>query len=149
MNVFLDTNVLVEYLERRRQYAAVSRILDAVEDGDFEACISTGGLYTTTYLLTNALKRQGIHRPEQTEKTREILNDITELLRIADLSAASASAAINDLRFTDLEDGYQFHCAQQHHCSVIITINTKDFPTQNVERILVLTPEQFVKRFLP
>jgi predicted nucleic acid-binding protein len=33
MKVFLDTNIFLEYFERRRQYEAVSQLLSAVEDG--------------------------------------------------------------------------------------------------------------------
>ena len=32
MKVFLDTNIFLEYLQRRRQYEAVSQLLSAVED---------------------------------------------------------------------------------------------------------------------
>ena len=32
MKVFLDTNIFLEYFERRRQYEAVSQLLSAVED---------------------------------------------------------------------------------------------------------------------
>ena len=36
MKVFLDTNLILEYLEKRREYMAVSRMLNAVEDGLME-----------------------------------------------------------------------------------------------------------------
>ena len=32
MKVFLDTNIFLEYFERRRQYEAVSQLLSAIED---------------------------------------------------------------------------------------------------------------------
>ena len=36
MKVFLDTNIFLEYLQRRRQYQAVSQLLSAVEDKRME-----------------------------------------------------------------------------------------------------------------
>ena len=45
MKVFLDTNVFLEYLERRRQYQAVSQLLSAIEDGRIKAVVSVGGIF--------------------------------------------------------------------------------------------------------
>ena len=73
MKIFIDTNVFMEFFERRDRYYAVGKILDAIEDGVLEAVISTGGIYTMTYLLTLGLKRNNIHKPQQTEKLRNAL----------------------------------------------------------------------------
>ena len=41
MKVFLDTNIFLEYFEKRREYQAVSCILDAIEDGRLKGkCIN-------------------------------------------------------------------------------------------------------------
>lgn len=146
MRLFLDTNVLIEYFERRTHYLPVSRIFDAIEDGEVEAIMSVGGLYTITYLLTTGLKRQGIHRPEQTEKLRSILNDVVDLVSTAELSSESISQAINDARFSDIEDSYQYHCAMEHQCDVFVTINIKDYPAS--ADIPVLLPQEYVERCL-
>ena len=37
MKVFLDTNIFVEYFERRHQYEAVSQMLSAIEEGRVRA----------------------------------------------------------------------------------------------------------------
>lgn len=66
MKVFLYTNVILEYIEKRRLYQAVNRLLNAVEDGKVKAVVSVGGVYTLTYLIRMELKRQGLHRPEHT-----------------------------------------------------------------------------------
>ena len=63
MKVFLDTNIFLEYFERRRQYEAVSQLLSAVEDRRLKAVVSAGCIYTLAYLVRSELKRQGIHRP--------------------------------------------------------------------------------------
>ena len=62
MKVFLDTNIFLEYFERRRQYQAVSQLLSAIEDGRLKAVVSAGCVYTLAYLVRSELKRQGIHR---------------------------------------------------------------------------------------
>ena len=74
MKVFLDTNIFLEYFERRRQYEAVSQLLSAVEDGSLKAVVSAGCIYTLAYLVRSEMKRQGIHRPEQTLRVRQTPN---------------------------------------------------------------------------
>ena len=44
MKVFLDTNIFLEYFERRRQYEAVSQLLSAVEDGRLKSVVSARGV---------------------------------------------------------------------------------------------------------
>ena len=39
MKLFLDTNVILEYLEARSEYLYVKRIFDDTEDGKHEAYI--------------------------------------------------------------------------------------------------------------
>jgi len=46
MKVFLDTNIFLEYFERRRQYEAVSQLLSAIEDGRLKAVVSAGCIPT-------------------------------------------------------------------------------------------------------
>ena len=58
MKVFLDTNIFLEYFERRRQYESVSQLLTAVEDGRLKATVSVGCIYTLAYLIRTELKRQ-------------------------------------------------------------------------------------------
>ena len=50
MKVFLDTNIFLEYFERRRQYKAVSQLLSAVEDGSLKAVVSAGWVDRGTVL---------------------------------------------------------------------------------------------------
>lgn len=47
MKVFLDTNIFLEYFERRKQYKSVSQILSAIEDKRIDGVVSVGGVYTT------------------------------------------------------------------------------------------------------
>ena len=148
MKLFLDTNVILEYLEARSEYLYVKHIFDDIEDGKHEAYISTGSVYTLTHLILSALKRNRIYRPEQTIESRKILNNIMHLIHVIDLKHESIVSAINDEHFTDLEDSYQYRCALEHKCDVLITINTKDYKDTNNNAIHVLSPRQFVESIL-
>lgn len=79
MKLFLDTNIFIEYFENRLQSNLVGQVFDTIEEGVVEAVTSTGGFYTMTYLLTNALNRNNIHKPEQTKRLRTILRDYTHV----------------------------------------------------------------------
>ena len=46
MRLFLDTNIFPEFIDRRAQYNEVCLLIDAIHDGHFDACISTGCMYT-------------------------------------------------------------------------------------------------------
>lgn len=108
MKVFLDTNIFMEYVSCRKQYKLVRNIFDLIEDGNIEAVVSVRGMYTTAYLLTRLFKEQGIHRPEQTEKLRLGLNGLLSLAEAVDCNHESIENGINDERFVDIEDSFQY-----------------------------------------
>jgi len=86
MRVFLDTNIFLEYFQRRTYHKEVSRIFDAIEDGNIKAYVSAGTIYTLAYLIRMELKRMQIHRPEQTSRLRTALNTILSLVSVGNVS---------------------------------------------------------------
>ena len=89
MKVFLDTNIFLEYFECRRQYEAVSQLLSAIEDGRLKAVVSAGCIYTLAYLVRSELKRQGIHRPEQTLRVRQTLDIVLSMTTVAGIATSA------------------------------------------------------------
>lgn len=148
MKVFLDTNIFMEYVSCRKQFKLVQAIFDAIEDGKIEAVVSVGGIYTTAYLLTRLFKEQGIHRPEQTEKLRTGLNGLLNLANVVDCRQEGIKKAINDERFVDIEDSFQYQCALQNGCNVLLTINVKDFKNVLDDNLPILTPADFVSQYI-
>lgn len=104
MKVFLDTNIFLEYFEQRREYQAVSQLLNAIEDGKLKAVVSAGCVYTLAYLIRMELKRQGIHRPEQTMRLRSLLNIVLSMATVTGVSHKNIVSGTNDLAFDDVED---------------------------------------------
>ena len=148
MKVFLDTNIFMEFFEQRTRCGVVRSILHAIEDKTFTGVISSGGLYTLTYLLTLGLKRNNIHRPEQTERLRNMLRLIVSLCTVVDSIHDKYVAAINDESFNDIEDSYQYQCALQNGCTQFVTINIKDYKDAGQTSIEILTPETFADKYL-
>ena len=148
MKVFLDTNIFIEYTTCRKQFRWVRDVFDAIEDEIISAVASVGGMYTNAYLVTLYFKDHGILRPEQTEGVRQTLLAFLQLASTVDCSSDTVQEAVNDERFTDIEDSFQYHCALQHDCDVLLTINIKDYKNVLGQRPEVLTPEEFVERYL-
>ena len=148
MKVFLDTNIFLEYFEQRREYQAVDKLLSAVEDGKLKAVVSVGCVYTLAYLIRVELKRQGIHRPEQTIRLRSTLNTVMSMVTTVGLSHKGLSQGINDLAFDDVEDSFQYQCALQNKCDALITINLKDYRNTDTAKMEILSPTEFVEKFL-
>ena len=148
MKVFLDTNIFLEYFERRREYQAVSQLLSAVEDGKLKAVVSAGCVYTLAYLIRMELKRQGIHRPEQTQRLRALLNIVLSMATVAGVSHKNIVSGTNNLAFDDVEDSFQYQCALQNKCDALVTINLKDYHNADTAKMKILSPTEFVEKFL-
>lgn len=148
MKVFLDTNIFLEYFERRRQYESVSQLLTAVEDGRLKATVSVGCIYTLAYLIRTELKRQGIHRPEQTQRLRATLDIVLSMVNVTGISHHRMVSGNNDPAFDDIEDSFQYQCALQGKCNAFITINIRDYQRADVSKIEILSPSEFVEKYL-
>ena len=148
MKVFLDTNIFLEYFEQRREYQAVSQLLSAVEDGKLKAVVSAGCVYTLAYLIRMELKRQGIYRPEQTLRLRALLNIVLSMATVAGVSHKNIVSGTNNLAFDDVEDSFQYQCALQNKCDALITINLKDYRNTDTAKMEILSPTEFVEKFL-
>ena len=144
MKLFLDTNILLEYLCGRDKAIEVRGLLDAIEDNRHEACISSSSFCTIAYYVELALKEKGFHKPEKTERLREILNSVLEIVTVLDVDHERTYTATNDLNFDDIEDSMQYQCAIKGCCECIITFNTKDYKNVEQEVISVLTPSTFL-----
>lgn len=148
MKVFLDTNLILEYLEKRREYIAVSRMLNAVEDGKIKAVISVGCVYTLTYLIRMELKRQGIFRPEQTLRLRAMLDIVMSMTTAVGISHKRIKQAIGNTAFDDVEDSFQYQSALQAKCDALVTINLRDYRNADTSKMEILSPSEFVEKYL-
>lgn len=144
MRVFLDTNILLEYLCERPKASLINDLLDLLEDNNSTLFISSTSYCTIAYYVEMILKGIGIHKPEKTEKTREILNVILDIVRIAETNHERAYIATNDQSFADFEDSMQYQCAMNNKCDFLITFNMKDFKDADLSQINIVTPEEFL-----
>ena len=147
MRIFVDTNIITEYLEERAQADLVDRIFEQSEQKDWERYISVGSFYTITYLTERFLRHQGIVQPQLAQQQCYILTTLLETFNVQDLDKQALIEGVSNLAFLDLEDSYQNQAALRADCDVLLTINKKDFKRIVDEKVIVLTPQEFIDRF--
>lgn len=148
MKVFLDTNIFLEYFEQRRECQSVAKLFDAIEDGKVKGVVSVGCVYTLAYLIRMELKRQGIYRPEQTIKLRSTLNTILSMVTSVGITHKRLVQGVNDANFDDIEDSFQYQSALQSKCDALVTINLRDFENVDASKIEIMSPTEFVNKYL-
>jgi len=148
MRLFLDTNVLMEFIGHRAEYDNVRKILLTILHRENRAFVSQGSVYTLAYLVERLLKENGIHRPELTEKLRRILSAILSLIEPLGISRYDLITAICNEDFTDIEDSFQYQCASVNRCGILITLNVSDYRDADLSRQEVLTPAAFIEKYM-
>lgn len=147
MNIFCDTNIIMEILQQRKFAAEVNLILtDAIGKG-YGLFISLGSFYTVTYLVERYLKEdKTLSKEERLSRLRYILNGVLDTFKLAGQLPDSIIEGVNDERFDDLEDSYQAHAAEEMGCGVLLTVNEKHFARFNdFSSVQVLTPQQYLE----
>lgn len=148
MKVFLDTNVIMVYLCNRIRYRQAKEILDAAYIKAYDVCMSSGCVYTISYLLARHLKEKDVHEPENTQTVRETINSLMEYVEVVDLKHSSFKQGLDDLTFKDLEDSYQYYCAIENDCDILVTFNMKDFVGEHSQAITLMPPKEFVDKYI-
>lgn len=147
MKVFYDTNIILEYLFRRKEGEIVRTILLWSHDNQVEKFLSSGSFYTLTYLIEKDLKNQGL---QDVQERRTVLCRILSglLQEYTIIGDTNWTKAINDIRFSDLEDSYQHQTALTAGCNILLTLNIRDFKQiADNSTISILTPAEFIDKY--
>ena len=136
IKIFLDTNVLLNYLTNREddELEASIEIIKSCAFGQYEGYISLQCLPTIWFVL----------RKYDNETKRSALRELCSIFTIVNISQMEVLDAINHTVFTDFEDCLQSKCAKEANADFIITCNGKDFLHSEVR---ALSPNQFLNLF--
>lgn len=135
MNVFVDTNVLLDVLARRKPfYEASAKIWSLAEAGEIKAHISAIS-FNNIYYIVRKLKNR-----KTAEEALRLLRDVFEPIA-ADGQILNQSI---DAGMDDFEDAVQYHSAVRAKASCLITRNPDHFPSSTLP---VLSPDEFLAAF--
>jgi predicted nucleic acid-binding protein len=133
MRVLFDTNIILDFLEKRAPFnEAADRLFEACDKTIISGFIAAQSIADIFYIL---------RKDYSVEERKNMLLGICELLIIVGSNSEQIIAALTNEDFTDLEDCIQTECAKSINAAYIITRNIEDFTASPVPAIL---PEDFL-----
>ncbi len=134
MVLFLDTNILLDFINRRGAFFSdAEKVLAACAKDENSAYIASISVTNCFYILRKEL-------PLKT--TKSIFRELLQIVDIADTSKQLILSAMENNDFSDFEDSLQSQAAEFVHAEYIITRDTKHFEKSVVP---VLTPQEFLE----
>lgn len=131
--VFVDTNVLLDFVLAREGEQDALDIFQMGEDSQIELVVSFLTMANIAYIARKHRTREELY---------EYLGELSSLFHILPMDEEQYKKALSMVA-PDFEDLLQYMCASNAACDFIITNNTRHFLFSNIP---VLTPSQFLKR---
>jgi predicted nucleic acid-binding protein len=133
-NLFIDTDVIIDFLVDRKPYSGEAAVnFTLFDQKKLKGYVSSLTFSNLFYVL---------RKTEPQKKIISKLDSLSRLLTILKVNEQNIRDAI-DSGFPDFEDSIQYFCAQDcKRIEVIITRNTKDYKNSSLP---VMTPGDFLK----
>ena len=137
MKVFVDTNVLLDVLQRREPHVKASSIVwKACECGEIEGVVSALTFANIIYIL----------RKDMTPtRARDILAEMSLIFSFEDFTVQDMKRAA-EMERDDYEDAIQCVQAERICAECIVTRNTQDFAKSKPP---ALTPQELMLKLSP
>ena len=137
IKVFLDTNILIDYLSHREPFFEPAALL--LQLGQRKKCqlsVASMSFATASFILQT-------HYKMTPKAIRKLFCTIIRLCSITTIDSRTVSEAIvSDLE--DFEDAMQYSSARHASSDIIITRNAKDFFHSSIP---VFTPTEFLEHY--
>ena len=134
MVLFLDTNILIDFFDRRETSADAEAIFSFCSEDENQGIIASLSVSILFYVLRKKLS---------VNQRKEHIRSLVELFQVGSIDRDVVSAAL-DLDMKDFEDAMQAVCAQRNRAEWIISNNGKDFLNSPVP---VISSSEFVKKY--
>ena len=129
--LFLDTNIVMDLLEKREPYCNDAvRLFTMAYNRQVSLVVSPMTYSTVSYLL----------RKHGSEGVRNLLSNFRRLSRVATTNERTVDDSLAS-QFADFEDAMQYYTALKAKADIIITRNGKDFANS---KIPVMTAAEFL-----
>ena len=128
MRILIDTNVIMDILQKREPFFADSyRALRKAMESDAECLISASAATDIFYMLRKALG--------SAQQAKEQIEQLAQLVSFADVQGMDIHTALMRA-MSDFEDAVVDAVAERNGASYILTRNIKDFAGSVVPAIL-------------
>ncbi len=135
MTIVLDTNVILDILQKREPFFADSyKALRKAIEAESDCLISATAATDIFYVLRKAL--------QSSEKAKGHIEQLSQLITFADVQGVDIHTALMR-SMPDFEDAVVDAVAERNGASYIVTRNIKDFAGSSVQAI---TPTDFLKK---
>ncbi|MBR7049553.1 MAG: PIN domain-containing protein [Prevotella sp.] len=128
--VFIDTNILIDYILEREYGQDAKQLLQRGFDGEVKLFASYLTFANMAYILG---KKIDIY---------ELFGDLNQFITVLPMDEDQFQAALKQ-PVSDFEDMLQYQCAMAGNCDIIITNNKKDFESYSV--LPISTAADFMK----
>jgi len=138
-NIFLDTNIIIDFLDPLRPFHNDSNILfKMLEEGRFKAHYSESVVTTTAYVIRKDFSKNNIS---------EIMGNLNRQIILLACTAQYIKSAVRMLP-PDFEDALLYEIALHHQMDYFITSNIKDFRSIQRTNLPVMNTKNFNKLLL-
>lgn len=148
MKVFVDTNVILEYVLQREQYAEAKLAIARGAELKAKLFISVGSFYSMLFIVEKYFRKDlRQSRLDAVAQTRDVMMKVLSLFTVADHNKSSLLRGISDVEYKDIEDSCQYQAAQKAGCEVLLTFNDIDYPIDDRAVPSVMTPQEFLDSY--
>ena len=134
MKVFLDTNILIDYVDHREKRVYAGLILSMADEGLITLFASYLSYANMGYILRKRTQEERYRLIREARAMATVLPCDVEQLDVALAHPVK-----------DYEDMLQYQCALAAGCDVVVTNNKKDF--HEFCQLPFLTSEEFLLQF--
>ena len=136
--VFIDANVLLDFLLKRVAFPEAREIVSLVINGKIQGYITPSIVHIVGYWLTKAY---GV------PKAKELLLILLADIHVIDIPHQVILVALHS-KMNDIEDALQYYTAIHHKLDCFISLD-KQLQKTGLPNLPIYTPKEFIIAFVP
>lgn len=131
VKVFLDTNIILDLIQRRDGYVYAAQIMQKAEEGMYSLYTSTLSMVNIAYILRKFYRGERLY---------QLLNELKGVVGVISVSSDAYLRALQS-KAVDFEDAVQLFSAVEEGMDCVVTRNVQDF----IRDILpIYSPQEFL-----
>lgn len=133
-NIFLDANVLLDFLLIRSNYPNAKAVFNLIVNGKVKAFVTPSIVHLVGYWLTKSYN---------SEKAKKILLTLLMDVNVIDIDHEITLLALHS-KIDDIEDALQYYSALHHQLDILIS-EDKDFQKEGTPSLPVVSAKYFLE----